>query len=121
MTGHSNRTDRPATRRGEMSAASPRMNAMLKMFEPTALLSAISGFASSAAWTETTSSGIDVPIATTVKPMTAGLTRSRVEMLVAPRTRSSPPATSSARPATTLSAGPIILAKSQTMRARTRH
>ena len=53
---------------GEMSALKPRINTMLKMFEPIALPSARSLSPFFAATIEVTSSGRDVPIATMVIP-----------------------------------------------------
>ena len=50
------------------------MNVMLKMFEPTTLPTAIASLPCKAAITLTASSGTDVPAATTVRPMTAGVT-----------------------------------------------
>ena len=49
----------------------------------------------------TASSGTEVPAATTVRPMTAGVTRASVARVTAPRSKSSPPPTSRRSPRTT--------------------
>lgn len=72
------------------------------MFEPTTFPTAIPGLPSSDARTETTSSGMDVPAATMVRPTRAGATRASRASPLAPRIKASPPSTSSARPATTM-------------------
>ena len=53
----------------------------------------------SPACTDVTSSGIEVPKPTSVRPMTSGETSSRPAACTAPRTSKSPPATSSRNPA----------------------
>jgi hypothetical protein len=57
------------------------------MFEPTTLPTAIAGAPSSAACRETSSSGIDVPNPTTVRPMRSGGMPSLLANEIAPRTR----------------------------------
>lgn len=52
----------------------PKTSAMLAMFEPSTLPTAISGALSSAAMAETTISGADVPNATNVIPIIIGFT-----------------------------------------------
>ena len=49
----------------------PKIRRILKIFDPTTFASAISDFQSKAAMKDVVSSGILVPIATTVKPITA--------------------------------------------------
>ena len=61
------------TDNGEKKADSPKMNATLKMFEPTMLPIARSPAPTNEAFTETASSGELVPKATTVNPITRGL------------------------------------------------
>ena len=71
---------------------------MLQMLEPTMLPTATPGEPSSAACTLVTSSGVEVPKPTSVSPMISGETPSAPAVRTAPRTRSSPPITSPARP-----------------------
>ena len=82
----------PAMASGRMTAASPRMNVTLKMFEPTTLPMATASFPRRAAIRLTASSGTEVPAATTVSPMTAGVTRASVARVTAPRSRELPAA-----------------------------
>ena len=71
------------------------------MFEPTTLPTDRSGCPPTAAMTLTTSSGSEVPAATTVSPITAGVRPATRASATAPRTRSSPPAASTRRPSST--------------------
>ena len=61
MMGTSSRTSWRATSRGATRPATPRMKSTLKTFDPTTLPSAMSGFPSSPAPMDTTSSGVEVP------------------------------------------------------------
>jgi hypothetical protein len=54
---------------GEIVAESPRIQKILKIFEPTILPTAMSVCHFRAATIDVTSSGRDVPIATTVRPI----------------------------------------------------
>src|SRR5687767_2677563 len=70
------------------------------MLDPTTLPNDRPVLPASAAETFTASSGVLVPNATTVSPMTIGETPSRRATADAPRTSASAPATSRARPTT---------------------
>jgi hypothetical protein len=83
---------------GQISAVSPTMTVMLKMFDPTTLPTVMSTRPWAAAVAQTASSGTDVPAATTVRPMAAGVSRARVASPTAPRSSASPPATNRSRP-----------------------
>ena len=61
--------DSDANDSGEITADIPKINKMLKIFEPIALPKAKPGSFLIVATTEVTSSGNDVPIATIVKPI----------------------------------------------------
>ncbi len=61
MMGTSSRTSCRATASGATSPATPRMKRTLKTLEPTTLPRARSGLPARPAFTETTSSGVDVP------------------------------------------------------------
>ena len=68
------------------------------MFDPTMLPTAMPDAPASEACTLVTSSGVEVPKPTSVRPMSRGETPSRSAMRTAPRTKSSPPSSSSTRP-----------------------
>lgn len=87
ITGYSSRMALPLRTSGRIRAASPRMARMLNMFEPTTLATAISVLPLAAAIMLTASSGTDVPAATTVSPITAGVRRNSVASPTAPRNR----------------------------------
>ena len=70
------------------------------MLEPTTFPTARSGLPSCTAWRVTASSGADVAKATTVRPTTSGDMPIAAASPLAPRTRSSPPATRVTNPAT---------------------
>jgi hypothetical protein len=71
---------------------------MFAMFEPTMLPIAMPGEPASEACTLVTSSGVEVPKPTSVRPISSGETPSRSAACTAPRTSSSPPTTSTTRP-----------------------
>jgi hypothetical protein len=56
-----------------MIAEIPNISSILAIFDPTTLPKAIAVLPDKALVTETTSSGVDVPNATTVNPITIGL------------------------------------------------
>jgi len=74
------------------------MSRMLAIFEPTTLPTAMPGEPESDACTLVTSSGVEVPKPTKVRPISSGETPSRSAICTAPRTSISPPAASSASP-----------------------
>ena len=104
-TGTSTRTSWDLTTTGPMRAAIPRTSRTLAMFEPTTLPTARSGLPSCTAWKVTASSGADVAKATTVRPTTRGDIPTAAAIPLAPRTRSSPPATRVTNPA---SSNPMV-------------
>lgn len=71
---------------------------MLQMLEPTMLPRARSLLPPNAACKLTIISGLPVPKATMVRPMTSGVTPMRKAMLLLPRTRPSAPRASRTRP-----------------------
>jgi hypothetical protein len=83
---------------GKMTAARPSMSRMLAMLLPTTLPIAIPGAPIWAALRLATSSGVEVPKPTRVKPMSSGETPSRLAAATLPFTRASPPPSSSTRP-----------------------
>ena len=83
---------------GEIRAAAPMMSRILAVFEPTTFPIAIAGAPSTLAFRETSSSGMEVPKPTTVKPISNGGIRRRLASDTEPLTRYSAPAVSSARP-----------------------
>src|SRR5690606_7807316 len=95
---------RLSTAIGRSSAAAPRISRMFAIFEPTMLPTAMPGEPTSAACTLVTSSGVEVPKPTSVSPIRSGDTPKHSAVRTAPRTRSSAPTTSSARPAAKSSA-----------------
>lgn len=64
----------PSSRIGHTAPVAPRINRTLKTFEPRTLPMAMPLLPFLAATTLVASSGMEVPIATTVKPITASLT-----------------------------------------------
>jgi len=76
------------------------MQRMLKIFEPTTLPTAMSGWRRRAAITEVANSGMLVPADTTVRPMTASLTPQSRAMATAETTNRRDPATRRTSPAT---------------------
>src|SRR5690606_5958748 len=84
--------------RGEISAATPRMNRILKILLPTALAIANSACPEKAALTLTANSGALVPNATTVKPITSEGMPKFAAKRAAPLTNKSAPTTNSTKP-----------------------
>ena len=72
---------------GAIKAVTPRIIAVLKMFEPTMLPIAISAFPWMADMKLTTISGAEVPMPTIVTPMMNSLSPNLLAMLDAPSTR----------------------------------
>ena len=85
-------------------AGTPRTRPMLKILLPTIFPTAISVSPLRSATIEVASSGRDVPMATTVSPITRLLTPNAVAMLTAPVTKSCAPRTSKPIPARSKSA-----------------
>ena len=83
---------------GRITAVRPRMPTMLTMLLPTTLPRAIPGEPRNAACRLATSSGVDVPNPTSVKPITSGDSPRRRAMATAPFTSASPPPSSRSRP-----------------------
>ena len=84
--------------RGRIRAQTPRMTKTLKMFDPTTLPIATSLLPAMAESTDTTSSGVEVPTATTVSPMMNSGTRNRCANAAEPSVRKFAPARISPRP-----------------------
>ena len=82
------------------SPDSPRQPRMLKVLLPITLPTAMSRSPRTAAVTEVATSGIDVPAAMIVRPMTRSLTPSARANATAASTSQFEPSTSSASPAT---------------------
>lgn len=61
------------------------------MFDPTILPMAMAGTSAKAACTDTSSSGVDVPKPTTVRPISRDDMPSRFAIPTLPRTKASPP------------------------------
>lgn len=76
---------------GAMAAAHPAMRRVLKMFEPMTFPTARSLVPLSADMKLTQNSGIEVPMATMVSPMTTCETCARSAMATAPSVRKSAP------------------------------
>lgn len=91
MTGASNWNRCVLTRSGVMTAQSPRISAILQIFEPTTLPRLMSALPAMAASTLTTSSGALVAKATSVSPMSSGESGHLSAMRTPPRTRNSAP------------------------------
>ncbi|EZP44973.1 hypothetical protein BW35_00342 [Micrococcus luteus] len=100
IRGRSKRISLRFTARGTTSADSPRMSRTLMMLLPTALPTASPGSSRSTAPTLTANSGADVTADTTVRPITNDEIPKRPASADAPRTKNSPPKTSSTSPAT---------------------
>ena len=77
----------PPPVRGEICELTPRINVMLKMFEPTTLPSAICVFFFSAAASDAASSGNDVPHAISVIEINASFTPHFVAIATASSTK----------------------------------
>ena len=75
------------------------MSRILAVFDPTTLPMAMAGAPSSAALSDTSNSGIEVPKPTTVSPISNGGMPSLLASEIAPRTRKSAPNVSKASPA----------------------
>lgn len=84
--------------RGVNTAHMPHTTIRLKILEPTTLLTARALLPDMAAVTLTASSGRLVPMATTVKPMMMGGTRSSLATAELPSTKKSAPLISSTKP-----------------------
>ena len=84
--------------RGRIRAQTPRMTKTLKMFDPTTMPIATSLLPAMAESTDTTSSGVEVPTATTVSPMMNSGTRNRCASAAEPSVRKFAPASISPRP-----------------------
>jgi len=91
ITGTSLVTTRADTCRGRSIALIPRTRPTLAKFDPMTLPMARSGLPVMDATTEIMSSGADVPMETTVRPTTIGLTLSGAASLALPRTSHSAP------------------------------
>ncbi len=91
MIGTSRTSSLIWTRIGRIRAAIPRIRAMFATFEPTTLPIAMSPLCRTEATTPTSSSGIEVPMATTVSPMTSALTPRLRASRDAPRISTSAP------------------------------
>ena len=83
---------------GRIKAQTPRMTKTLKMFDPTTLPIATSLWPPMAESTDTTSSGVEVPTATTVSPMMNSGTRKRWASAAEPSVRKFAPARISPSP-----------------------
>ncbi len=98
-TGTSRRTTGLCTCSDMIVPATPTTSRMFATFEPTTLPTASPGLPDRLASTVTASSGADVANETTVRPTTSGDSPKDRAIVLAPRTRISPPTTSSAMPA----------------------
>ena len=103
ITGRSSRSDASVTftPSGETIPVAPSTHIRLNRHDPTMLPTAMSRWPRNAAIIDVASSGSDVPIATTVSPITSSLTPKCLAMSVAEPTRSCEPSTSTTNPATT--------------------
>ncbi len=99
MKGYSNFRIRRSTGTRATRPQTPRMRPTFAMFDPTTLATAISAEPRSEAASDTDSSGMDVPAATTVSPMTEGVRRARRASAAANSTRRSPEKARIATPA----------------------
>ena len=84
---------------GLISAVKPSMKSVLNMLEPTMLPIAMSALPFKAPVRLTTSSGVDVPMPTIVKPITNSLNPAFLAIVDEPSTSQSAPSTTSASPA----------------------
>ena len=98
--GISRRTLDRFTMMGATSAEQPTMSSVFSVFDPTTLPTARSGVPFRADTILTHSSGIEVPIATMVKPITIWLTPKRDAMFTAPSVSQSAPFSTATRPIT---------------------
>ena len=85
----------------EEGTVRPRITKVLMMLEPRILVMAKSVLPCATETILTTNSGIEVPNATTVKPMTKSLIPKRLAIAEAPSTRKSAPLTSATKPTIT--------------------
>ena len=99
-SGQSRRSSVLSITSGQTAADRPATISRLKMFEPTTLPTAISFAPRRAAVTLTASSGMDVPNATMVRPISSGDTPSLRASADAPATNLSAPQIISAKPIT---------------------
>ena len=97
-TGISSTSEDLRTGSLQMSAETPRMSSMFAMLLPTTFPIERSAEPVAAEVAETASSGMDVPNATTVSPMTSGDTRHFSATPAAPSTKKSAPLTRSTSP-----------------------
>ena len=79
--------------KGQISDVTPRIKAILAMFDPATFPIAKPDEPTHAACVDTNSSGIDVPNPTTVIPMTIALSFARWAIATAPSIKKSPPFT----------------------------
>ncbi len=109
-TGTSRRTTGLCTASAVIVPVTPTTSRMFAMLDPITLPTARPGLPERLASRVTASSGADVANETTVRPTTSGESPSAPATVLAPRTRSSPPATSSTRPASSSAAviGPPV-------------
>ena len=98
ITGSSKRSVRAAIASGRISALRPRISSRLTMLVPARLPTASAPLPSRAETTPMASSGMLVPMDTTVRPMTIGLIPNRAATSAPPRTIMSAPNTRAARP-----------------------
>ncbi|OHE88173.1 MAG: hypothetical protein A2579_09900 [Lysobacterales bacterium RIFOXYD1_FULL_69_11] len=105
ITGRSKRTAAAPTAipSGAIAAVAPSTNNRLNTLLPTMLPTAMSRSPRTTASTLVAISGKEVPMATTVRPMTSSLTPMAVAMLTAPSTSHCEPSTRTASPATSTS------------------
>ena len=108
MIGTSRRSRVALTVSGATKPVAPRIKPMLAMLEPMTLPTAKSLLPASAACTLTSNSGMDVPMATIVKPIMSTETPKDSARLEAPRTSQLPPKNSATNPATKSATWSII-------------
>ena len=89
---------RPTRARGKIRPIVPSTSPALATLDPSTLSRATPGWSSTAARVDTTTSGSEVPHATTVRPTTHGLTPNRVARVAPPSTRESAPLASRTKP-----------------------
>lgn len=110
MAGTSRLTTGDCTAMGVMTAATPSTNRMFAMLLPTTLPIASPGDPAETVCIVTANSGADVAKETTVSPTTKGDIPTPAAMALAPRTRTSPPPTSSTRPVRMAATAPTVMA-----------
>jgi hypothetical protein len=99
ITGNSKRRVRISMASGSINALRPSTNSRLTTLVPAILPTASAPLPSTAATTPTASSGMLVPIDTTVRPTTIGLIPGRDAALALPPTITSAPTTRALNPA----------------------